>query len=193
MTLHIGPSGAELAARRKAKGWTQRQLAEAAGVGRTAVQYWEAAPHLDPRGWATQRMAEALGWHLAGFPATTRTGWGDTRHDTRGGDGLLGPLPAEIRARTGMGCYRLTPHWTHGPRRSLPPSMNARLPAPPAAASSAGPRPARARPAGTRASRAAGGASFTAECPQGRERPKESSAIARPSAGGGHRTSQLRR
>lgn len=85
MTLHIGPSGAELAARRKAKGWTQRQLAEAAGVGRTAVQYWEAAPHLDPRGWATQRMAEALGWHLAGFPATTRTGWGDTRHDTRGG------------------------------------------------------------------------------------------------------------
>ena len=110
MTLHIGPSGAELAARRKAKGWTQRQLAEAAGVGRTAVQYWEAAPHLDPRGWATRRMAEALGWHLARFPAPTRAGRGDTRHDTRAGgwsdrpasgtdtrprgDGLLSPHAA---------------------------------------------------------------------------------------------------
>lgn len=63
---HNGPAGAELAARRKAAGLTQRQLAKAAGVGRTAVQYWEAAPHLDPRGWAVGRMAELLGWHVSG-------------------------------------------------------------------------------------------------------------------------------
>lgn len=88
---HNGPSGAEMAARRKAKGWTQRQLAEAAGVGRTAVQYWEAAPQMDPRGWAVGRMAEALGWYPARFPdADARAGWTDTPHDTRARDG--GPV-----------------------------------------------------------------------------------------------------
>lgn len=81
-----GPKGAELAVRRKAAGLTQRQLADAAGVGRTAVQYWEAAPHLDPRGWAVQRMAEALGWHVPRHVCGT---------DTRGrGDGLLSPFAA---------------------------------------------------------------------------------------------------
>ncbi len=50
MTPHTGPKGAELAARRKAAGLTQRQLAAKAGIGRPAVQYWEAAPPLDPRG-----------------------------------------------------------------------------------------------------------------------------------------------
>lgn len=59
---HTGPSGAELAARRKAKGWTQRQLAEAAGIGRSAVQYWERAKRIDTRGWAVRRIVEALGW-----------------------------------------------------------------------------------------------------------------------------------
>ena len=71
MTRYAGPKGAELAARRKAAGLTQRQLAEASGVGRTAVQYWEAAPHLDPRGWAVGRMAEALGWAV--WPASETT------------------------------------------------------------------------------------------------------------------------
>ncbi len=71
MSRHNGPKGAELAARRKAAGLTQRQLAEASGVGRTAVQYWEAAPHLDPRGWAVRRMAEALGWAV--WPANETT------------------------------------------------------------------------------------------------------------------------
>lgn len=83
---HYGPAGAELAARRKAAGLTQRQLAKAAGVGRTAVQYWEAAPHLDPRGWAVGRMAEALGWILSASAFGTlraQAGWADSeaRHD----------------------------------------------------------------------------------------------------------------
>lgn len=83
MRRHAGPKRAELAARRKAAGLTQRQLAEAAGVGQTAVQYWEAAPHLDPRGWAVQRMVEALGWYI---PRP------DFRTDTHArGDGLLDP------------------------------------------------------------------------------------------------------
>ncbi|MCJ1900966.1 helix-turn-helix transcriptional regulator [Paracoccus versutus] len=81
MKPHNGPSGAELQARRKAKGWTQRRLAEAAGVGRTAIQYWEAKPHLDPRGWAVQRMAEALGWVI----------WPISIRDTCARDGLLSP------------------------------------------------------------------------------------------------------
>ena len=73
--------GADLTARRQAKGWSQRQLAKAAGVGRSAVQYWEAADRLDPAGWAVRRMTEALGWHIARpvFPSRKRA------H----GDGLL--------------------------------------------------------------------------------------------------------
>lgn len=71
MRRHAGFKGVELAARRRAAGLTQRQLAEAAGVGRTAVQYWEAAPHLGPRGWAVRRMAEALGWAV--WPASETT------------------------------------------------------------------------------------------------------------------------
>lgn len=62
MTLHSGPSGAELAARRKAAGMNQAQLAAKAGIGRCAVSYWETRPNLDPGGWAVLRMAEALRW-----------------------------------------------------------------------------------------------------------------------------------
>lgn len=58
MRRHAGLKGVELAARRRAAGLTQRQLTEAAGVGRTAVQYWEAAPHLGPRGWAVWPASE---------------------------------------------------------------------------------------------------------------------------------------
>ncbi|HRO14784.1 MAG TPA: helix-turn-helix transcriptional regulator [Paracoccus sp. (in: a-proteobacteria)] len=77
MKPHHGPAGAELAARRKAAGLTQRQLAAKAGVGRTAVQYWEAAHHLDPRGWAVQRMAGALGWVVWPVLCTTTHARGD--------------------------------------------------------------------------------------------------------------------
>ena len=62
MTRHCGPPGAELAARRKAAGLTQIALAGQAGIGRTAVQYWERRPAIDPDGWAVRRMGEALGW-----------------------------------------------------------------------------------------------------------------------------------
>ncbi|HRO15346.1 MAG TPA: helix-turn-helix transcriptional regulator [Paracoccus sp. (in: a-proteobacteria)] len=89
MTPHTGPKGAELAARRKAAGLTQRQLAAKAGIGRPAVQYWEAAPHLDPRGWAVARMAGALGWVV--WPV------GDTETRPRG-DGVLS-LSARMDAR----------------------------------------------------------------------------------------------
>ena len=86
----LGPLAAELVERRKAKGWTQRQLAEAAGVGRTAVQYWEGAERLDPRGWAVQRMAEALGWYLASFSDADAREMGCYRDTIRAqGDGLL--------------------------------------------------------------------------------------------------------
>lgn len=64
MSREYWPLGRELKARRLAKGWTQRQLAEAAGIGRTAVQYWESAFHIDPKGWAARRMAEAMGWDM---------------------------------------------------------------------------------------------------------------------------------
>lgn len=77
MRLHAGLKLVELAARRRAAGLTQRQLAEAAGVGRTAVQYWEAAPHLGPRGWAVRRMAEALGWAVWHASETTIRPRGD--------------------------------------------------------------------------------------------------------------------
>ncbi len=98
MSRHNGPKGAELAARRKAAGLTQRQLAEAAGVGRTAVQYWEAAPHLDPRGWAVGRMARALGWAIR--PAT------DTITRTRG-DEVLSPFAdVDAWAERQLAAYR---------------------------------------------------------------------------------------
>lgn len=62
-----GPLGKELAARRRAAGLTQIQLAQRAGVGRTAVQYWEAAQQLDPHGWAVGCMAKVLGWHMPDY------------------------------------------------------------------------------------------------------------------------------
>lgn len=80
------PQGRELKARRQAKGWSQRQLADAAGIGRTAVQDWEGAFQIDPMGWAVRRMAEALGWNL---PRPI------SRTNTRGrGDGLIPQLAA---------------------------------------------------------------------------------------------------
>ncbi len=62
-----GPSGLELASRRRRAGLTQKQLAKRAGVSRFTVSYWEALPGLDPDGWAVRRMAEALGWEMASY------------------------------------------------------------------------------------------------------------------------------
>lgn len=61
-------TGAELKARRKAHGWTQRQLAARAEVSREAVQYWERRDVLDVRGWAVVRLAVALCWTLPAPP-----------------------------------------------------------------------------------------------------------------------------
>lgn len=62
--IQIHHSGAELAARRKAAGLKQRELAQRAGCGRSAVQYWERRGRIDPTSWAVARMAQALGWVL---------------------------------------------------------------------------------------------------------------------------------
>lgn len=94
MSREHWPLGMDLKARRKAKGWSQRQLAKAAGIGRTAVQYWEGAFQIDPKGWAVCRMADALGWELP--RPVFRT---DTR---RRGDGLLAfraALEADVEGR----------------------------------------------------------------------------------------------
>ena len=53
-------TGAQLAAARRAAGLSQVALARAAGVGRHAVQYWEAKPTLDRRGYAVRRFLKAL-------------------------------------------------------------------------------------------------------------------------------------
>lgn len=67
-------------------------------MGRTAVQYWEAAPHLDPRGWAVGRMAGALGWAIR--PAT------DTITRTRG-DEVLSPFAdVDAWAERQLAAYR---------------------------------------------------------------------------------------
>ena len=99
MTLHSGPSGAELAARRKAAGMTQAQLAAKAGIGRCAVSYWETRPNLDPRGWAVLRMAKALRWVVQDYAAryAHRRGVGFVQIDRTPED--LGRAVAEALAR----------------------------------------------------------------------------------------------
>ena len=82
-------TGAELRAKRKAAGLSQVQLAQAAGIGRGAVGYWEAKPALCRNGWACQRMFKVLGIRiLPVFPTSTRTR----------GDGVL-PVWAAMERR----------------------------------------------------------------------------------------------
>ena len=80
MRTRNGPSGRELAARRKAEGLTQVELAQRAEVGRSAVQYWEAKQAIDPRSWAVVRMASALRWSLSAWSTNHYAhagGWGN--------------------------------------------------------------------------------------------------------------------
>lgn len=84
MRRREGPEGAELRTRRKAAGLSQHQLAQAAGIGRHTVSYWENKPRIDPRGWAVRHMAKALGWELP-------DNWTSTRAR---GDGVLSPFAA---------------------------------------------------------------------------------------------------
>lgn len=58
-------TGAGLRYYRKAARLTQADLAELADTGRHAVQYWEARPVLDRKGWAVSRMIEALAAYVA--------------------------------------------------------------------------------------------------------------------------------
>lgn len=61
----LASTGPDLQRYRKVARLTQAALAELAGIGRHAVQYWEARPLLDRRGWAVRRMIEALAKHVA--------------------------------------------------------------------------------------------------------------------------------
>jgi DNA-binding transcriptional regulator YiaG len=54
-------SGQELATLRRGAGLTQVQLAQAAGIGRQAVSYWERKVKVGPRNWAPKRMLKVLG------------------------------------------------------------------------------------------------------------------------------------
>jgi transcriptional regulator with XRE-family HTH domain len=54
-------TGADLRKHRKAAGLTQIALARLAGVGRHAVQYWEAKDLVKPREHAPKRFCEVLG------------------------------------------------------------------------------------------------------------------------------------
>lgn len=58
-------TGADLRRYRRAARLTQAALADLAVIGRHAVQYWEARPVLDRRGWAVKRMIEALAVYVA--------------------------------------------------------------------------------------------------------------------------------
>ena len=61
LSKYYGITGAELRAERKAAGLSQTTPAERALIGRHAVIYWEKKPGKFWRGWAIQRMFEALG------------------------------------------------------------------------------------------------------------------------------------
>lgn len=80
-------TGGDLRAKRKAANLSQAGLAQAAGIGRQAVSYWENKPALDLRGWACKRMLAALGI-LPVLPPQTRAR----------GDGLL-PIWAATERR----------------------------------------------------------------------------------------------
>ena len=98
-------TGADLARARKAAGLNQTQLGKRIGCGRHAVSYWETKDRLPRRGWALDRMREALrdlgtlawtirkggagGWSVEVEDTPCRISSGRTT--TRAGDGLSAP------------------------------------------------------------------------------------------------------
>ena len=77
-------TGAELRAYRLKAGLTQAALAKQARIGRHAVSYWECKASVPLRGWAVERMLEAMGLDPCRiFPAyNAHAGaWGVTRPD----------------------------------------------------------------------------------------------------------------
>ena len=99
-------TGADLRAHRKAAGLSQIELARRAGVGRDAVQYWEAKPRLPRWGWATGRLLKALGLPDNATPNSRARGWGLTRPDPS--QARLDALAAAERARRRVLCGALT-------------------------------------------------------------------------------------
>ncbi len=69
-------SGADLRKHRKAAGLTQIDLAQLAGVGRHAVQYWEAKAIVKTREYAPRRFCEALGLPDYHTSIARAGGWG---------------------------------------------------------------------------------------------------------------------
>lgn len=77
-------TGAELRAYRTKAGLTQATLAKKARIGRHAVSYWECKARVPLRGWAVERMLEAMGLDpcriFTAYNAPAR-GWGVTIPD----------------------------------------------------------------------------------------------------------------
>ncbi|MBL4874387.1 MAG: helix-turn-helix transcriptional regulator [Rhodobacteraceae bacterium] len=69
-------TGEELKAHRKKAGLSQRELAEAAGVHRCTVVYWEGKPDVDLRGHAPTRFFEALKLKVYWTPNAHTRSWG---------------------------------------------------------------------------------------------------------------------
>lgn len=59
--VHPPITGSELRHHRQNSGLSQIALAEQAGVSRDTVQYWEAKPVVDVRGWGPEHILKALG------------------------------------------------------------------------------------------------------------------------------------
>lgn len=90
-------TGAELAAKRRAAGLSQAELARRSGVGRNAVSYWEAKPTVNLRGWAPGRLAEALGLPIMPHQYARARGWGITPRPILG-DWAEAKLAADLAA-----------------------------------------------------------------------------------------------
>ena len=77
-------TGTELRAYRTKAGLTQATLAKKARIGRHAVSYWECKARVPLRGWAVERMLEAMGLDscriFTAYNAPAR-GWGVTIPD----------------------------------------------------------------------------------------------------------------
>jgi hypothetical protein len=91
-------TGDDLRRARLECGWSLRELARRAGITHRAVAYWEARPSLDLRGWAVNRMAEALGVTL---PAAPR---GEFLDPLNARGGLLQRAPGCGHARRRVPC-----------------------------------------------------------------------------------------
>lgn len=74
-------TGADLRKYRKAAGLTQIALARLAGVGRHAVQYWEAKAIVKPREYALRRFCKALGLPDFSHQYARAGGWGVSWYD----------------------------------------------------------------------------------------------------------------